>query len=447
MIVGPPARKDEPLRIEAGRWTDSMDPRPDHQHKVIDMSAFGWIATGHRTLVAPFRNRRHSRKPANRAISLRLETLETIDLMSRAGLFHPPVATPDVRAEVIPFTSTSIINHTIKAMAASQSTSTQTVTVPDTLTNFNQPFTPPIGLFDPTLGTLVSVNVTTSSTLTSQIQSANSSTTSTADITAFTNGNFQINGLITPVSGTLTGTSGLPVTAQIYAGSPAPFQYTNVNVPVTTPGFSVPTNGVIFSPLTVTSNQSFVYTQAADLAFFKATTGRTTITPTLTASASSGASAPNGNLQTQVRTSGSSVVTVTYEYMPVCPPVTKLVRFGIHHQPTQLQLTFGGPLNATDAANTAYYTVLSPNKYGSFTGPGVTKIPVTSAIYDPNKFTVTLTTATRLNVHHLFQLVINLPCTNGNPTVIEFGSKTSLGGFYFHGQHFIRGANGKFVRG
>src|SRR5262249_10768716 len=126
------------------------------------------------------------------------------------------------------------------------------------------------------------------------------------------------------------------------------------------------------------------------------------------------------------------------------------VRFGIHHQPTTLQLFFSGPfdLATTDPTNTSFYKVIVPNKHGSFTGPGVTTIPISKAVYDPATNSVTLTTAKRLNVHHLFQLAVTLPCNNGNTVIVEFGGKQSLGGFQnpHHKNQFIPVVNGRIVR-
>lgn len=410
------------------------------------MSALGWINTGHRLLLAPLFRRRPAGKPVRRAATPGLESLETIDLMSVAGLHRvaqtAAVANP---AQVVPFVAHAITVNSGALSTPTQTTAFQTATVPTTLTNFTQPFTPPIGLFDPNLGTLIRVRVTTSATLTSTIQSANTSTNSPADITGFTRGDFQITGVGSQaIAGGLDATTGNPVNVAVSPGGPN--SYTVVVTPVP-PGTSVPTNGVTFSALNATTTRAIDLTSPADLAFFTAGAGRTAITPNLSASAQSGASAPNGNLQTSVVTSGSGVVTVSYEYMPQCPPVTQLVRFGIHHQPTQLQLSFGGPLNPADASNPAFYQVVAPNRSGSFTGPGTRIIPVTSAVYNPSNSTVTLTTAQQLNVHHLFQLQVKVPCNNGNTSVVEFGSKASLGGYYFHGRHFLRGANGRFVLG
>jgi len=127
-----------------------------------------------------------------------------------------------------------------------------------------------------------------------------------------------------------------------------------------------------------------------------------------------------------------------------------LVRFGIHHQATQLQLTFDGPIiPSTDATNVSNYRVVVPNRYGSFTGPGVSYVAVNWAVYDQTDNTVTLTTARPLNVHKLFELQVKLPCNNGNIVTIEFGGKKSLGGYInpHAGNAVVKVANGKVVKG
>jgi len=293
------------------------------------------------------------------------------------------------------------------------------------------PFAPPISLFDPSLGTLTAVHVTVQGTLTSAIKSQNTSTTSPADITAFidpTRSNYTVTGLSQPVTHSLGVTAG-PVHVSTYNGTDPAFTGAST-VLWTPPPYppSVPV-GQTAPALTATDTQSFNLTAPADLAFYTASTGRTTITPVLIANGFSGATAPNGNLQTDVRTSGSGVVTVSYEYIPRCPNVVRLVRFGVHHQPTRLQLTFDGPIvPASEASNPANYWVIIPNHRGSFTGPGVRRVNVTSAVYDEANNTVTLTTAQRIYVHHLVRLAVNLPCNDGNIVYIEFGGRNSLGG-------------------
>jgi hypothetical protein len=369
------------------------------------MTVYGWIARAIGARLAPPPRRR---RPRTRAAAPGLESLEPIALMSRAPLAHALAVAAQPAAEVVPFSAQPIAASGTHAMTATQTTAVQTAVVPDTRTNFTQPFAPPLNLFNPNLGQLVAVHITATATLTTQIQAQNLSSTSAGTITGFTNGTFTINGL----------------------GAPIPFSLSGTNT------MSVPPLGSVTFPVTATNTKPIDITDPAQLAQFVATVGRTTITPTLVANVTSAGAIPNGNLTTSFLTFGSGSVSITYEYLPQCPAVVNLVRFGIHHQPTQLQLTFSGPLNPADATNTANYTIIAPNAHGSFTGPGIRVIPVIGAAYDANNNTVTLTTAVQLNVHHLFQLRITLPCNNNIPIVIEFGGKKSLGGFFLHGQHF-----------
>jgi hypothetical protein len=400
-----------------------MDCRPDHHHKVENMIALGRIATRHRTFFARLLRGRPTRKPARKRAALALESLEKIELLSRPGI-------PIPAADVMQVTASSVQINGVMKETGTQVTQTQSASVPNTLTNFSLPFAPPIALFNPSLGTLLDVKVTSSATLTSQIKSENTSTTTGADITGFTTGTFVIAGLPSPFTGNLNGTTAT-VSVPPFAGGPIDF---------TGP------SSVTFPPLTTSKTQNNTFTSAADLAFFTATPGHTSISPLLVMSAQAGATAPNGNLQTEVTTQGSGQITVVYDYMPSCPAVVKLVRFGIHHQPTQLQLTFAGPVNPTDLANTANYLVKVPNSNGSFTGPGVTFVPIVLASPSADGTTVTLVTARQLNVHHHYQLLIKLPCNNGNTVVVTFGGKASLGGFLNpHTGQFVTVVNGKVV--
>ena len=278
----------------------------------------------------------------------------------------------------------------------------------------------------------MAVHITATANLSSQITSQNLSTTTPATITGNVVGSFVISGL-QPGSSTLIGALSAntpPATVTANAGDP---------------DFGG-TSTAVFAALTATKTTTITDTTPSDLNFFTAKPGHTSISPVLVENAQTGASAPNGNLQTKVVTSGSGAITVVYDYVATCPPVTRVLRFGIHQQPTQLYVTFGGPISATDATNTSFYKIIVPNKFGSFTGPGTTTIPVTAASYNPNTFTVKLTTATQLNVHRIYQLVITLPCTNGNPTVIQIGGKNSLGGFTGKTGGLVTVSHGKIVR-
>lgn len=395
-------------------------PSPDFQNKVVVMSAFGWIAFGHRLSFASFLRRRKSRPhTAKRSLSVtpRLESMEKIELLSVAA--HPflqaRAAKPTI--EVLPFSSTW---HQVskQATSSSQVVNTQVVSVPDTLTNFDLQFAPTIQKFNPSLGQLVDVKVTATSTLTSIIQSHNTSTTTGADITGFTNGSFTIFGLPSAFNGTLNGkTATVSVTAD--PGGTAPDDF---NLP----------SAVTFPPLTTSKTQTFTYTSPSDLAYFTASGANTTLSTNLVMQATSSANAPNGNLFTFARTFGSGQITVTYDYLAECPPVTNLVRYGLHHQPTQLKVTFGGPLNPADANNPIYYKIIVPNAHGSFTGPGTRVIPIAYANYDPTTSTVSLVPVAKLNVHRQYQLLISLPCTNGMPQIVQFGGKRTLAGYLNH---------------
>lgn len=414
------------------------------------MSAFGWITLGHRLLAASFLRRRAPRKTRAFVSVPGVESLEAVQLLSTMAALDvvkpaAHVAATKVAAKAVTPTAldTMAMNNTTAAAAmtvtpkaVTQTTQLQTATVANTLTNFSLPFVPTISLFNPSLGTLLDVKVTAQASLTSTIISQNLSTTSGTDITGFTNGNFTIAGISgasgTPISGALDGTTETLPAAAFPGGTP---NFTGAST-------------VNFAPLTVSGppNTTTVYTNAADLAFFTASAGRTTITPTLTENATSGANAANGNLITLVRTTGTGLITVTYDYAPACPPITSIARYGIHHQPTQILLTFAGPVSdVSSVENPIYYTINTQAPNGSFTGPGSKTVPVISAVYNATNHTVLLTTAKQLNVHYLDQLTVNLPCDNGKPTVIVFGSKYSLAGFTNHIGQFVPVSGGEAI--
>ncbi len=377
-------------------------------------------------------------------------------------------------------------------------TSTQTVTVPSTLTNFsNKALSPNINLFDPSLGTLTSVTISHSVTFNSTVNAQNLSQNSSADITASLSGTYQLNVLNTPYTGALSTSQG-PVTSGPYdpsnpdANKIPPFLLSQADAPA-----------------------AVTLTDAADLAFFTSSAGRTTLTSTLSATGSGTASAPNGNLSTSAVTAAFGSVTITYTYIakeciqpgqyylvqtPLvpnvtdgkasengvvfpnpgspqtlalavgttdlpnndfgkltpeppppppppptppptppapCPTVDSLVRYGVHHQQTQLVLTFSGVVDASKASNPAnYYVFSSAGQY----------IPIKSATYDPTTNSVTLIPQRQINVHYHFDLSVMLPCANGcTSVVVPFGGKESLAGFTNHQGQFVSVQNGHIV--
>jgi hypothetical protein len=299
----------------------------------------------------------------------------------------------------------------------------QTVKLALTLTNFaNLPLSPALNLFDPSLGTLQSVDVSHSATIQSNVTSQNLSPSSPTDITATFAGSYEIDGLNQPITQPTRTLTSQPMPAGV---------------------FGSPTDTVIFPPLVLTDSSASVFTDPASLAFFTASAGRSSITLTMCATATATASAPNGNLLTTTMTSGSSSVTIGYTYIPTipaCPTVAGIGRIGIHHQPTQLVVTFDGAVDPTKAADPANYTVIT--RSGK-------KIPIKSATYDPATNSVTLIPVVRLNVHHNFRLLVVLPCPNevtGETVVIPFGGKGSLIGFTNHHGQFVPVKNGRLVR-
>ena len=258
---------------------------------------------------------------------------------------NPPVSyTADMSSDQAPVTSAA-----------------QTVSIGETLTNFtNLPLSPALNLFNPSLGTLLSVKVSHSATIQSNITSTNLSTTLPTTITATSSGSYQIDGLNQPIS---QPTKTLP-SQSMPAGV-----------------FGSGTDTVTFPPLVLTDSSTTTFTDPGSLAFFTSSSGRSAITLTMNATATAAASAPNGNLLTTTESSASATVTVTYTYLPVCPSVVGIGRIGLHHQPTQLIVTFEGPVDVTKAENPGDYLVI--------TRSGKT-IPIKLATYNPATNSVTL---------------------------------------------------------
>jgi hypothetical protein len=398
---------------------DFVNHLPDPIHKAFPMSTFGWIAAGHRLLHTPWPQRRGGLRSAAHKATVGLELLESISLLSHASLAiaHAHLEALRVRAKTNPATDLASLHPSASPIQAKAATQTQTVSqvvaVPATLTNFSQAFMPPVNLFDPKLGTLTEVKIVESATLTSNVVSQNTSTSSGADITAELNGNVSINGIGKPLSGMIQAFS------------------QTISVPASTNGANdfLPPTTVVFPPLTGAQTQTLDLTDAADLATFTATSGHTTISPVLVANATSQATAPNGNLQTKVMTEGLGTISISYQYTPAVPQVIKVTRFGIHQQPTVLKVSFSGTVVPSEASNPANYLIVLPNRHGSFTGAGVTFIPVASATYDSTTNTATLLSSKKFNFHNLAELQVTLPSNNGKVLTAVFGGTKDLGGF------------------
>jgi hypothetical protein len=358
-----------------------------------------------------------------------IESLETLALLSAGGakliaaavrLDHAREVRAERHATAPPASATVAATFTPAAVT----TAPQTVSLAATPTDYtNQPLTPNLNLFNPALGTLLSVTVSYSASAQSTITSQNLSPSSPTTITASLTGSFQVNGLneaITEPSTTLT------------------------SQPEPAGTFGSPTDTVDFPPLVLTQSATTTYTDAASLAFFTASSTSSTTTVTMSAAVSGSATAPNGNLNTIVDSSGMATVTVSYTYQPppvpaTCPTVTTIGRIGVHQQPTQLVVTFDGTVDVAKAEDPADYAVLLA---------GGRPVPITSATFDASTNSVTLLSSQRLNVHHDYRLSIVIPCANETTpqtVVIPFGTKFSLIGFHNHQGEFVTVSNGKIT--
>ena len=88
------------------------------------------------------------------------------------------------------------------------------------------------------------------------------------------------------------------------------------------------------------------------------------------------------------------------------PTVVLLQRYGFHHQPTILVLTFSTPLDPTTAQDKSNYQIValgSRGEAGAFRGY---TSQVTEAVYNSATMTVTLHLARRLNIHNLYQITV-----------------------------------------
>ena len=89
------------------------------------------------------------------------------------------------------------------------------------------------------------------------------------------------------------------------------------------------------------------------------------------------------------------------------PRVLKLQRFGFHSQPTLLVLSLSDDLDPSTARRVGYYRLVSPGPDHRFGTSDDSLIPVSSAVYDPARRTVTLRPARRLSLVRVFQLTVD----------------------------------------
>jgi hypothetical protein len=393
------------------------------------MGAAPWTWV-HRLFHSAFARKSRARA---RAVSKRrtlpgLEPLEAVALLSAGG----SVLSHAAAAAVVRHEHRTVDRHISHQTRAPLSSTTRVsydptpITLPEQtlsygpqLTSFaNEPLAPTLNLFNPSLGNLVSVTVDYSAAIQSNITSQNRSTTSGIPngITATLTGSFEIDGLNEPIS--------QPTTSVSETSAPQP---------------PAPTPPVIFPTLTIADTSSTTYTDPASLAFFTASTGRTTATATMTATANATASATNGNLFTTTSTMADSTVNVIYTYENVCPTFKSIGRVGVHHQQTKLIVTFDGPVDPAKANDPDNYFVIT--RFGK-------RVNIKSATFNPATNSVTLIPVRRLNVHYHYKLSLVIPCANEmtpQTIIVPFGSKYDLIGFRNHRGDFVSVEHGRIV--
>jgi hypothetical protein len=490
------------------------------------MTALGWIAAAEARLRLPRRLARAT-PGRRRRVHLAVEALEPIALLAMTcptisgfvfldenptnpaltnnGLFDPGEAPiPGAQVELLDSSNLLVATTTTGSTGAysfggmstdtnTPVTITQTVMVgnpamPNIPTNItNQPFTPALQLFNPSLGTLQSVQISSDVVYNSTITIQNlSQITPATGITATLGGTYQITGL--GPSLTISGTPMKSATAPDlppWNGQPGQEPTDTVN-------------------LAVEDKQNPALTSPQDLAFYTAQPGKSTITPLITATGSGSASASNGNGSVSQSTFVATAMTVTYTYLPNAsgclinpgkytieqvptppnlidgkasengvvfpnpgspqklavmvnttsdnlinndfgkltaanPVPGPIVRIGVHHQQTRLIVPFTGAVNPVLASD--------PNNYTVIVSPTV-HVPIVSAKFNPITNSVTLTTAKRLNFRYHYVLSFYLPGFSSQKQLvnISFGGKQSLGGFLTENhKRFVTVAHGHIV--
>ena len=380
------------------------------------MNAVGWMWLRRllrRALSPAGKANRHSQRRRKTAPSL--QALEAIELLSGVAVIgHPSVQWIHAEHHLLSGQVSRLNAPNASGMSDSSPVTlpAQTASIGKTLTNFaNLPLTPALNLFDPSLGTLVSVVVSHTAVIQSNITSQNLSPTSPAVITASTSGSFQIDGLNQPIS--------------------QPTQ-TMTSQPISVGVFGSGNDTATFPPLQIVNSSSETITDPAGLAFYTASPGRAVDHPDDDGDGNrfrqrTQRQSADDHRVVRVRNS----VTIAYTYVPACPTAVGIGRIGLHHQQTQIVVTYSGAVDPVLAENPHDYTVITR------TGK---KIPIVSATYNASTNSVTLIPAHRLNVHHHFVLSAMPPCPSGQPgnaQLIPFGGKQSLLGFYNHRGQFV----------
>jgi hypothetical protein len=79
------------------------------------------------------------------------------------------------------------------------------------------------------------------------------------------------------------------------------------------------------------------------------------------------------------------------------PTIDAVKRYGIHMQPTVVVVTFNDPLDPTSAVNLNSYRI---------TDSSGRQVRIASAVFDAETNSVTLRTASRINLHHTYHFTV-----------------------------------------
>ena len=203
-----------------------------------------------------------------------------------------PVGLFDASNQLVATTLTSSDGFYAFSVSNPTETLMQTLTLGPTLTNYEEPLSPGLSLFDPTRSQLLSVTVSVQSDLVSQIVVDNTGG-ETSQITSTLSGAVNLVGLVPGGVAKLEGAS--PTAAPV----------------------ELPENQQTTLTLEAPSVQTYVFDQPTDLAFYTATVGGSTVSPVIgTTALLQLSTSPNGNLTTDATTSGSATVVVSYSYVP-----------------------------------------------------------------------------------------------------------------------------------
>lgn len=315
-----------------------------------------------------------------------------------------------------------------RTLLTTTATMTQTLTLAPTATNLvGQPLSPSLQLFNPSLGTLVSVTVTEAAAVSTVITATNTSTSSGTTFTGQAQDSYELDGLNVLLTNSQTLTT-QPATLGAAGGS--------TPSSVTFPAL-VSTDSISPAPMTDT----------ADLDFYMATATQSAITPTLTASAQVTGSGVGGNANYSGTSAAEATVTVSYQYIPNPGTGPTVARYGVHEQATSLVLAFNQALTATELTEVqdpSYYKIITPGNDHRFGTRDDVVIPINAANYDATTNAVTLVPAMNLNIHQPYELEFQFT-DQSTPTVIRF-NHSNLAGFNYHGGRFFAVVDGRVVR-